>query len=686
MGVNTTTPAYTLDVRGTTNLDDTARIGNKLTLPGSNNTSGILVELSNPAANYIVYDCPGLPNGYIGWSQGTTNAIQTGPTGLAASTFVVARQYGNVYSAIVADSQNRVGINCNVPVYGLDVFGTIHGTSALIDTTVGIGMPARNSYKLDVSGNAEITNVLNVGNSLGVGPGTFGSAYTLDVNGGANISGRLNVTSTIVANGDSALIGLPSMLVAGPNAAIQLGQIGTKRAMINFCTTHGYVWGMGVLSTTTQMYGGASPSTLIIGGLGTNETPGLSINNVGANAMRVGVNNPTPQYTLDVAGTTNITTAAATAPILQVTNTKTDSTGGVFADFGSTAGRKIRMADELASFNGPSITFYSATTKPGILQTGSVNSLSLLPANQCVGVNTTVPQYALDVTGSIRTTGTLFAAQDVSVSSDERIKKNIVDATSALDIISSIKLRSFDYKDPDISTHVSHGVIAQEVRAVYPEAIRTHNDMIPSILAETTIVTKHKDGTLLLVLPSAHGLLVNDFVSLKLQPTLDASGAVALNAALQPIFAGITFETRVLKVNSTTTFNVEAWPLFETDPERKVLVIGKRVNDFLSVDKAVLGLLALGGVQELVAQHKELLAHHQETVSSLAGVSNMVSTLVGSAAAGPTGATEGAAAAGATGATEGAAAAGATGPTEGAAAESLPIQSVSTIAEMSTIV
>jgi len=59
-------------------------------------------------------------------------------------------------------------------------------------------------------------------------------------------------------------------------------------------------------------------------------------------------------------------------------------------------------------------------------------------------------------------------------SSDVRLKENIVDASSSLEKINSIKIRSFDWKETGI--HTDFGVIAQELFAVAPEAVIEGDD------------------------------------------------------------------------------------------------------------------------------------------------------------------------------------------------------------------
>ena len=59
-------------------------------------------------------------------------------------------------------------------------------------------------------------------------------------------------------------------------------------------------------------------------------------------------------------------------------------------------------------------------------------------------------------------------------SSDQRLKENIVDASSALSSVNAIKVRSFDWKSD--GSHVDYGYIAQELVDVAPEAVHTPAD------------------------------------------------------------------------------------------------------------------------------------------------------------------------------------------------------------------
>jgi len=68
--------------------------------------------------------------------------------------------------------------------------------------------------------------------------------------------------------------------------------------------------------------------------------------------------------------------------------------------------------------------------------------------------------------GSISTNG---SATSYNISSDQRLKDNIVDAPSASNDIDAIQVRSFDWKAD--GSHQKYGMVAQELQSVAPEAV-----------------------------------------------------------------------------------------------------------------------------------------------------------------------------------------------------------------------
>jgi hypothetical protein len=81
-------------------------------------------------------------------------------------------------------------------------------------------------------------------------------------------------------------------------------------------------------------------------------------------------------------------------------------------------------------------------------------------------------RYSGTTIGSISQNGT--TAVLFNVTSDQRLKENIVDAPNALSSINAIKVRSFDWKAD--GSHSEYGYIAQELLEVAPEAVHIPED------------------------------------------------------------------------------------------------------------------------------------------------------------------------------------------------------------------
>jgi hypothetical protein len=86
-----------------------------------------------------------------------------------------------------------------------------------------------------------------------------------------------------------------------------------------------------------------------------------------------------------------------------------------------------------------------------------------------------------------------------STTSDQRLKKNIVDNTVGLGAITSIRVRNFEYRLPEevdaelkptdavIRSGVQLGVIAQELQAVLPECVKTESTGVMSVDTDNLI-------------------------------------------------------------------------------------------------------------------------------------------------------------------------------------------------------
>jgi hypothetical protein len=84
----------------------------------------------------------------------------------------------------------------------------------------------------------------------------------------------------------------------------------------------------------------------------------------------------------------------------------------------------------------------------------------------------TVFKYDGSLIGGITQSGT--SAVLYNVTSDQRLKENIVDADSASSLIDSLQVRQFDWKAD--GNHQRYGFIAQELVTVAPEAVHQPTD------------------------------------------------------------------------------------------------------------------------------------------------------------------------------------------------------------------
>ena len=122
-------------------------------------------------------------------------------------------------------------------------------------------------------------------------------------------------------------------------------------------------------------------------------------------------------------------------------------------------------------FDGP-LCAYNASALVASFKTDSATAYPLACYNTATSGNNLFITFLTEGTPTTRgyidynRAGT---AVRYNTSSDERLKKNIVDSGSAIPLINSIKIRSYDWKETD--SHVDFGVIAQELNNVAPDAV-----------------------------------------------------------------------------------------------------------------------------------------------------------------------------------------------------------------------
>jgi hypothetical protein len=301
------------------------------------------------------------------------------------------------------------------------------------------------------------------------------------------------------------------------------------------------------------------------------------------------------------ASTGTVTNVTGTSPITVATGTTTPA---------------ITLSTVPVANGGTgATTFTQGQVLFGTGTTAISNSSSLFwdSVNLRLGIGTNSPAYPLHITtsvnGSIGSYGFLnsggagtasgggnisilvvgrVVAQEVDANSDARIKSIIGPSDTVSDLETLKKLQITDYRYVDViqkGNQAKKGVIAQEVEKVYPDAVHTLSDFIPSIyVMADSVFYDQTTQELTVTVPKAHGLAVGDTVRI-----------IAGDAG--------TVDKLVAKVLSDDTF-VLSGVLKATS---KVFIFGKKVDDFRVVDYDQLFSINIGATQQLAIENQKLV-------------------------------------------------------------------------------
>ena len=161
---------------------------------------------------------------------------------------------------------------------------------------------------------------------------------------------------------------------------------------------------------------------------------------------------------------------------------------GNFVIGATTASNKLEV-------NGSARFYTAANGDVSITHSGLVSSITAAGSvSLAFGTNNTEKARISTAGGfSVGTTadagsGGIYATGNITAyySSDRKFKENVKDIPNALDIVTSIGAKTFDWTDEYLASHggedvyfqpkQSFGVIAQDVQAVFPQAVRTRQD------------------------------------------------------------------------------------------------------------------------------------------------------------------------------------------------------------------
>ncbi len=167
--------------------------------------------------------------------------------------------------------------------------------------------------------------------------------------------------------------------------------------------------------------------------------------------------------------------------------------------------------------------------------------------------------------------------------SDIRIKTQIQPSRNIIQTIRQVQPKEYTWLGrTGTDKESSVDIIAQELKEVFPEAVKIDKGYIFDI-HQSFKIQSFEDQSI--ALEGSHEKI-----------TKDQNILVKIND--QP------FPSKILSV-SANSFTIPKPPFFKDD-EKEIYIQGTEVDDFHYVDKVKLGVLALGGVKELILENEQL--------------------------------------------------------------------------------
>ena len=190
--------------------------------------------------------------------------------------------------------------------------------------------------------------------------------------------------------------------------------------------------------------------------------------------------------------------------------------------------------------------------------------------------------------------------------SDQRIKTDLKLSNNQTDLNTLNQIEVTDYRHVDIINEGNapkKGLIAQQVKAVFPEAVTLRAEHIPNIYAFASQVNE-TDKMVKVTLEKAHGLKVNDNV--KIVTPQGEEGMV------------------VLQVEDDFSFTVSPKNI---KIKKEAFVYGKEVDDFHAVDYDRVFTLNVSATQALAREVEALKKENAELKSKISKTDNILKTL-----------------------------------------------------------
>lgn len=182
-----------------------------------------------------------------------------------------------------------------------------------------------------------------------------------------------------------------------------------------------------------------------------------------------------------------------------------------------------------------------------------------------VGINTSTPIFALDVTGHVRATNDVITGTGFKMYSDARIKENVqgLEKVEALEKIKLLKPVTYNQILQN-NESLMEGFIAQEVKDVIPLAVSEHSGFVPNIKDDVTYDSVNKR------------IVFTHFDTSLLYKDLNGN----IHKVLHLLNGGTLYKVKIKSVISDNTIEIDEHDFNLTSLSGNIHVIGQEVSDF----------------------------------------------------------------------------------------------------------
>jgi len=489
VGIGTASPSSKLDVNGVLTVSS---LGTHQFSAGGTGANTLKVEnTTSGAANYSTLLLQaGTTDGYIqSFSQGyNTSGVSIAASvslynsGVGGLSFIAnngsapIRFYsGGTTERMRLDTSGNLGIGTSSPGVKLDVVGSIRANDGT--ATIGLGSIS-GVRRIQGYASAPLMRLLDTSDnygSFGAGTLSVGGTYaaTAAPSNGAIIEGYVGIGTTSPTSklhiSDSAVFPL------------HITDSNTDALVVKLENTSSRTWGTGVSGSSSGM--GVSSGAYYLQDI-TASVGAAGIRLFIDSSGNVGIGSSSPQRKLHISNTGDAG--------IRLERTSSGCTGEIVAAHDS-------EAFVIKTYSNHMIRFITNSTSADL----TVNTRMVISSSGNVGIGTTSPSYQLQLSSD---SAAKPSTSTWTISSDERIKQDILPYTDGLAMLLNVQPITYAYNGlggfaASEDRHI--GVIAQALQSVAPYMVSSHLGKLNPEDAEDTEILDYNGHAMTFALINA---------------------------------------------------------------------------------------------------------------------------------------------------------------------------------------